>query len=92
MFIKNPEITIDREKIFPCKSNKLSRFLTQEKKIMYVSRVLDKTDNKWVWLFIRNEILANALIEWKTNKDNGTFVYSKKETEVEENIGESKDD
>lgn len=79
MFIKNPDITIDREKVFPCKSNKLSKYLTQEKKIMYISRVLDKTDNKWVWLYMRTDELANALVEWKANKDNGTLAYAKQE-------------
>lgn len=84
MFIKNPDITIDKEKVFPCKSNKLSKFLTQEKKIMYISRVLDKNDNKWIWLYIRTDELANALVEWKANKENGTLAYAKVEQEPDQ--------
>lgn len=84
MFIKNPDITIDKEKVFPCKSNKLSKFLSQEKKIMYISRVLDKNDNKWIWLYIRTDELANALVEWKNNKEKGTLAYAKVETTEEQ--------
>ena len=76
MFVKNP-IMINKEFIFPCKSNKLFKFLSETKKIPYISRVLDQKDNKFIWMFTRSEDLEKALIEWKDNKENGNLAYAK---------------
>lgn len=78
MFVKN-EIMIDRKKIFPCKSSNLQKFLTITKGIPFISRVLDSKDNKYIWYFMRTDDLADALVEWKNNKDNGTLAYAKPE-------------
>ena len=74
MFVKNP-IAIDRKAIFPCKSSKLYKFLVKEKKIPFITRVLDQKDNKYIWCFMRTEALGDALLEWKNNKEEGKFIY-----------------
>jgi|WetSurMetagenome_2_1015567.scaffolds.fasta_scaffold919391_1 hypothetical protein len=78
MYVKNP-LSINSELIFPCKSNKLKQFLVQEKKLMFIARILDNKDNKYIWMFSRTDELSEALVEWKNNKDSGNLVYSKQE-------------
>jgi hypothetical protein len=76
MFVKNP-IAINREFLFPCKSSKLKAFLVTQKKIPFISRILDVKDDKYIWCFSRTPELSEALIEWKANKDNGTLAFEK---------------
>lgn len=74
MFVKNP-IAINKKIIFPCKSNKLKKFLVLEKKIPFISRILDSKDDKYIWYFMRTDELSKALVEWKQNKTEGKLVY-----------------
>jgi hypothetical protein len=84
MFVRN-EISINKKYIYPCKSSNLYKFLTQHKKIPYVSRVLDSKDNKYIWYFMRTDELSEALVEWKKNKEDGNLIYgttAKKDNQV----------
>jgi hypothetical protein len=62
MFVKNPN-KINKEALFPCKSNKLKKFLVETKGLQYVTRIFDEKDQKYIWCFIRTEKLGEALIE-----------------------------
>jgi len=76
MFVANPN-SIQKEKFY-CKSRNLKRFLCEIKKIKYISRKIDKRDNKTIWIFIKTEELNEALAEWKRNKETGKLVFPKK--------------
>lgn len=76
MFIVNSE-SIKNEKKFPCKSNKLKRFLVEMKGIPYVSRIADENTNKITWYFIKTDLLDLALKEWEENKKSGNLVFPK---------------
>lgn len=74
MFIKNAN-TINKDLIFPCKSNKLKKFLVEKKQLQYASRIYDEKDKKFVWCFMRTEELGKALVEWSENKEKNTLAY-----------------
>jgi len=74
VFIKNPN-KINKDILFPCKSNKLKKFLVENKGLPYASRIFDEKDKKYIWCFIRTEELAKALIEWSDNKEKNTLAF-----------------
>lgn len=76
MYITNSEL-LDEKKLFPCKSNKLKKFLVEVKKIPYISRKQDDKSNKIIWFFMKTEKFNEALDEWRNNKKNNTLVYPK---------------
>lgn len=78
MFVINEEL-IKEEKKFPCKSNKLKKFLVEIKKIPYISKKIDEKSGKIIWYFIKTEEFNNAFQEWRDNKKNGTLVFPPKE-------------
>lgn len=73
MFVKNAN-KINKDAVFPCKSNKLKKFLVETKGLQYITRIYDEKDEKYIWCFIRNEALAEALVEWSSNKEKKTFA------------------
>jgi hypothetical protein len=70
MFIKNPEIIL-KEKKYYCKSKNLKRFLTEVKKIPYISKEYKEETKKCIWIYIKTQQLKDALNEWSYNKNNG---------------------
>ena len=74
MHIKNIE-DIDIKKMYYCKSPNLMKFLTDERKIMYVNK--KKNGFKYVWIFLKTDDLDNALTAWSNNKKNGNLFYKK---------------
>lgn len=76
MFIVNDE-SIKDEKKFPCKSNKLKKYLVEIKGIPYVSRTINEITNRITWYFIKTEELNLALQEWEENKKIGKLVFPK---------------
>ena len=73
MFVKNPH-KINKDAIFPCKSNKLKKFLVETKSIPYAARIFDSKDEKYIWCFMRTKELGEALVEWSENKEKNTFA------------------
>jgi len=73
MFVKNAN-KINKDLMFPCKSNKLKKFLIEKKGLQYVARLYDEKDEKYIWCFMRSEELAKALVEWKENKDKNNLA------------------
>ena len=62
VFIKNIN-KINKDLMFPCKSNKLKKFLVEVKGLQYATRIYDEKDKKYIWCFMRNDDLGKALIE-----------------------------
>ena len=76
MFVVNNE-SIKEDKKFPCKSNKLKKFLVEIKKIPYISRDVDAKTNKIIWYFFKTEMLDLALQEWSDNKISDNLAFPK---------------
>lgn len=74
MFVKNPN-KINKDAIFPCKSNKLKKFLVEKKGLQYIARMFDEKDEKYIWCFMRTKELGEALVEWSDNKEKNTFAF-----------------
>lgn len=74
MFVKNPN-KINKDSMFPCKSNKLKRFLVEKKGLQYAARIFDEKDSKYIWCFMRTKELGEALIEWSENKEKNTLAF-----------------
>jgi hypothetical protein len=55
--------------LFPCKSINLMKFLTS-KGIHSEHSYKDANDNKYCWIYIKNNNLKAALDEWKNTKPN----------------------
>lgn len=76
MFVTNPE-SISGEKKYYCKSRNLKKFLTEEKKIQYISKQYDEETKFITWIFIKTQDLKDALEDWKVRKENGNFYIPK---------------
>jgi len=55
-------------KLFPCYSIPLMKFLTEKKKIKYKLEGLNPKSKMHFYVFIDDEDLMSALIEWKETK------------------------
>ena len=53
-----------KEKVFRCYSVPLKEFLTKKKGIEYLTIALDCSSKNTMWIFLRDEKLSEALIEW----------------------------
>lgn len=47
MFVKNAN-KINKDAVFPCKSNKLKKFLVEAKGLQYITRIYDEKDEKYI--------------------------------------------
>jgi len=61
-------IIMSNIKLFPCYSIPLMKFLTVEKEIRYKLEGLNPKSKTHFYVFIDDEQLNNALIEWRETK------------------------
>lgn len=54
---------------FECYSKKLYGFLVM-KGIRYERKFRHNQTNKWCWVYIMNQELSDALVEWKSSRPN----------------------
>lgn len=64
MYIKNAEKAFSKEDLFYCYSPRLKAFLNK-KGIQHVAKGRNEKTNKIFWLFLRSDLLSEALDEWK---------------------------
>lgn len=76
MFIVNHE-SLDKTKLFFCKSPNLMKFLTEHKGLNYISSKQEDDSWKYVWFFVKGEELNSCLAEWKLNRDTGNLLFPK---------------
>lgn len=66
---------LDKDNIFPCFSPPLKKFLVEVKSIHYVDIQFNEYTNKKSWIFMRSQILDDALLEWSERGKSGDKIY-----------------
>jgi len=68
---------LDEDKLFPCYSKNLYKFLRFHKKIIPIAIDTNKKNNKKFSVFVKGDELQKCLDEWAKNKEEGNLFFKK---------------
>ena len=69
MHIRNAESVFNKEDLFKCYSLNLSRFLC-DSGLFFIKRGINKSTNKFYFIFVKTDELCALLEYWKFNNPN----------------------